>query len=84
MLCTYLLAIWSGAPNETWPRTWNSSRRPTIKKATFGALQKVSCTEARQGLSELQPLSNPGEGAAVTSRKTSGKLFAFLWTGAQC
>jgi hypothetical protein len=58
-------------------------RRSTITTTTFAALQNLSCTEARQGLSELRPLSNPGEGAAVPSRKTSGKLFAILWTGAQ-
>ena len=39
--------------------------------------------EARQGWSELRQVSNPGEVAAVPSRKTSGKLFAICWTGAQ-
>ena len=46
--------------------------------ATFAALQNIFCTEARQGQSELRQLSNPGEVAAVPSRKTSGKLLAIL------
>jgi hypothetical protein len=53
-LCTYLLAIWSGAPNGTWPPTGNFLRRSTMTTATFAALQNLSCTEARQGLSELR------------------------------
>jgi len=60
------------------PRTRSSLRHSTIMTATFAALQNFSCTEARQGRSELRWVSNPGEVAAVPSRNTSGKLFA-IW-----
>jgi hypothetical protein len=72
---------WAEQASRIRVRRWR--RRSTITTTTFAALQNVSCTEARQGLSELRPLSNPGEGAAVPSRKTNGRVFAILWTGAQ-
>jgi hypothetical protein len=40
-------------------RVPGSLRRSTIMTATFAALQNLSCTEARQGLSDLRQVSNP-------------------------
>ena len=36
-------------------------RNKSIMTATFAALQNLFCTEARQGRSELQQVSNSGE-----------------------
>ena len=40
MDCTYLLAMWSGAPNRAWSNITNCLRRSTIMTATFVPLQK--------------------------------------------
>ena len=77
-LCTYLLAIWSGSLNGTWLRTRNYLRRSTIATATFAALQNLSCTETRQGLSEVRQypiLASSGSnlGSSKTPRSSSPK-----------
>jgi hypothetical protein len=42
---------------------------------------KFSCTVARRDRSEVRPLSNPNEDRPES--KTSGKLLAIFWMGAQ-
>ena len=61
----------------------SSWRHSMITTTAFAWLQKCCCIEAHHALSQPREGSKHGEGAAVPSRKMSGKLFAIFWTGAQ-